>query len=351
MRPKRPTIYEVADRAGVSHQTVSRYLRKNGGLKPGTVDRVRAAIDELQYRPNQLARSMRTRRTGRIAILLPTATKLLPLRLLGALSGAAHEAGYAVDLVGLEGAAEDRAARALELGDSGEFEGILALASLGAASVTWSAPVVVFSDYDDELHGQGALADGAACGEVVRYLRGLGHRDFLHLAGPETFASARNRRQTFVDTVAGLGLHGIVIDCGWSGPVGVRRGSGTAGGHRGHGRGGGERPVGHGRRAGQPDAWLDGPRRPQCLRLGRRGARTVRLAIVVHRRHRSRTPGSGSDAPTDRRHAWRRAATGGSTVVAHSRSARINRAGAEPGLAATPRVLTGRRVTRRSHRH
>lgn len=217
MRPKRPTIYEVADRAGVSHQTVSRYLRKNGGLKPGTVDRVRAAIDELQYRPNQLARSMRTRRTGRIAILLPTATKLLPLRLLGALSGAAHEAGYAVDLVGLEGAAEDRAARALELGDSGEFEGILALASLGAASVTWSAPVVVFSDYDDELHGQGALADGAACGEVVRYLRGLGHRDFLHLAGPETFASARNRRQTFVDTVAGLGLHGIVIDCGWSG--------------------------------------------------------------------------------------------------------------------------------------
>ena len=83
---KRPTIYEVAGRAGVSHQTVSRYLRNNGGLKPTTLARVQAAIEELNYRPNRIARSMRTRRTGRIAILLPTATKLLPLRLLGAAS-------------------------------------------------------------------------------------------------------------------------------------------------------------------------------------------------------------------------------------------------------------------------
>ena len=221
VQPKRPTIHEVADRAGVSHQTVSRYLRNNGGLKPATVAKVQAAITELNYRPNRVARSMRTRRTGRIAILLPTATHLLPLRLLGAASAAAHEAGYTVDLVGLEGGAADRAARAEELADSGEFEGILALASLGASPTSWSAvPVVVMADYDDELHGLGALADGAACGEVVRYLSDLGHRSFLHLAGTQAFASARNRRQTFLDTMTGLGLRGGVIDCDWSGQSG-----------------------------------------------------------------------------------------------------------------------------------
>jgi LacI family repressor for deo operon, udp, cdd, tsx, nupC, and nupG len=164
---------------------------------------------------------MRTRRTGRIAILLPAATRLLPLRLLGAASGAAHEAGYTVDLVGLEGGAADRAARAEELAVSGEFEGILALASLGAPPTSWSAvPVVVMADYDDELHGLGALADGAACGEVVRYLSDIGHRSFLHLAGTQAFASARNRRQTFLDTIARLGLRGEVIDCDWSGRSG-----------------------------------------------------------------------------------------------------------------------------------
>jgi LacI family transcriptional regulator len=221
LQPKRPTIHQVASRAGVSHQTVSRYLRNNGGLKPTTVAKVQAAIEELEYRPNRVARSMRTRRTGRIAILLPTATRLLPLQLLGAASAVAHEAGYTVDLVGLEGGAADRAARALELTQSGEFEGVLALASLGAPPAAWSGvPVVNLADYDDELRGLGALADGAACGEVVRYLCGLGHRSFLHLAGPPAFASARNRRRTFVDTVAELGLRGTVIDCDWSGQCG-----------------------------------------------------------------------------------------------------------------------------------
>lgn len=74
MTQKRATIYEVAALAGVSHQTVSRFLRNNGGLKPATVTKVQTAIEELNYRPNLIARSMRTRRTGRIAILLPPRT-------------------------------------------------------------------------------------------------------------------------------------------------------------------------------------------------------------------------------------------------------------------------------------
>lgn len=218
MQPKRATIHQVAERAGVSHQTVSRYLRKNGGLRPATVARVEAAIGELNYRPNLVARSMRTRRTGRIAVLLPsTADLLLPLRVLNAASSIAHEAGYAVDLVGLEGGPDERATRAQELADSGEFEGILALATLGDAPLLpTSTALVILADYDDELRGLGALADGAACGEVVRLLAGLGHTDFLHVAGDPAFASARNRRRTFVDTIEQLGLRGTVVEGGWS---------------------------------------------------------------------------------------------------------------------------------------
>jgi LacI family repressor for deo operon, udp, cdd, tsx, nupC, and nupG len=219
---KRATIYEVAENAGVSHQTVSRYLRNNGaGLKPATLAKVEAAIDELNYRPNLIARSMRTRRTGRIALLLPAATELLPLKLLSAASAAAHRAGYAVDLVGLEGSTAERARRAEELTGTGEFEGVLALASFGEATIgSPSTAVVVFADYDDELRGQGALADGAACGEVVNHLAELGHTRFLHLAGPQSFASARNRRQTFLDSMALLGLSGSVVDGDWSGRFG-----------------------------------------------------------------------------------------------------------------------------------
>src|SRR3954454_1208368 len=222
MSQKRATIYEVAALAGVSHQTVSRYLRYNGGgLKPATLDRVQTAIEELNYRPNLIARSMRTRRTGRIAILLPATPTSLPLRLMSAAATTAHAAGYAIDILGLEGSGTDRVARAQELADSGEFEGILAMAAVKDEPAPDSATaIVIVSDYDDELRGLGALADGAACGEVVQRLVALGHTHFLHLAGPQDYASARNRRKTFVDSTAQLGVSGTVVDGDWQGQTG-----------------------------------------------------------------------------------------------------------------------------------
>lgn len=232
---KRATIYQVAERAGVSHQTVSRYLRNNGGLKPATSAKVESAIAELDYRPNLIARSMRTRRTGRIALLLPTASENLPLPLMGAASATAHAYGYAIDVLGLEGGVTERAERARDLATSGQFEGILALATLGDL-LTADSPrtpdqptaIVVVADYDDELRGLGALADGAACGEMVRHLANLGHTHFLHLAGLETYPSARNRRQTFLDVTTQLGLVGSVIDAGWSADSGYTVMSGLA---------------------------------------------------------------------------------------------------------------------------
>ena len=221
MASKRATIYDVAELAGLSHQTVSRYLRHNGGLKPATSTKVQAAIEALGYRPNMTARSMRTRRTGRVAILMPAALRSLPLRLMAAASAAAHTAGYALDILGLEGPEASRAAKAQELADSGEFEGILAIATLGNEPIGSSTtPIVIVADYDDELHGIGALADGAACAEIVQTLVELGHTHILHVAGDQQYASARNRRKTFIDAAERLGVSGTVTVGDWFGQSG-----------------------------------------------------------------------------------------------------------------------------------
>lgn len=55
------TLALVAQRAGVSTQTVSNALNSPELLAPRTLERVRAAITELDYRPHQAARSLRTR--------------------------------------------------------------------------------------------------------------------------------------------------------------------------------------------------------------------------------------------------------------------------------------------------
>ena len=53
-----PGMMDVARRAGVSHQTVSRVLNDPGSVRPQTLDKVRAAISELGYRRNMAARAL-----------------------------------------------------------------------------------------------------------------------------------------------------------------------------------------------------------------------------------------------------------------------------------------------------
>ena len=221
---RRPTMMEVAKLASVSHQTVSRYFRFNGGLKPDTVARIDAAVKELNYRPNLVARSMRTRKTGRVALLVP-ALAYNPARMLHGATATAHQAGYSVEVLSLEGDIRARTARLLELSDSGQVEGILSLVSIPRSvedEVAQSTTITVSADFDDEFRGIGELADGSPVATLIDGLADLGHRRFLHVAGSQDFASARGRKQTYLDTIDRLGLDSAgVVEGDWSGASGV----------------------------------------------------------------------------------------------------------------------------------
>jgi DNA-binding LacI/PurR family transcriptional regulator len=70
-----PGIRDVARLANVSIGTVSRVLNKSQGVKTATRQRVLAAIDKLDYSPNLIARSMTSRRTGSIGVIVPFFTR------------------------------------------------------------------------------------------------------------------------------------------------------------------------------------------------------------------------------------------------------------------------------------
>ncbi|MFF7448924.1 MULTISPECIES: substrate-binding domain-containing protein [unclassified Streptomyces] len=66
----RPTLEAVAERAGVSRATVSRVVNGGDGVREPLVERVRRAVEELGYVPNQAARSLVTRRHDAIAVVV-----------------------------------------------------------------------------------------------------------------------------------------------------------------------------------------------------------------------------------------------------------------------------------------
>jgi LacI family transcriptional regulator len=68
------TMKDVARKAGVSLITVSRVINEAGNVHADTQARVFAAIEELQYVPNQIASNLRSRQTNTLALLLPTIT-------------------------------------------------------------------------------------------------------------------------------------------------------------------------------------------------------------------------------------------------------------------------------------
>lgn len=90
------TIRDVAERAGVSVATVSHVINGTRKVAPDTAERVRRAMEELDYQPNAVAQSLRTRTTHVIGVLVSDITNPFFATLVRGAEDAAVAAGYSV---------------------------------------------------------------------------------------------------------------------------------------------------------------------------------------------------------------------------------------------------------------
>lgn len=99
----RPAVMtDVAKLAGVSHQTVSRVLNDSPQVRPETRERVLAAVAELGYRPNAMARGLVSRRSKVLGVVTFDTILYGPACMLLGIERAARAAGYGVSIVTLE---------------------------------------------------------------------------------------------------------------------------------------------------------------------------------------------------------------------------------------------------------
>lgn len=100
---KRITIQDVARESGVSITTVSRVINKNYPVKESTKQRVQAAIDQLKFKPNLLARSLIQNSTKTVGILIPSLENLFFSEVINGIDSVIKSHGYTTFLCNTEG--------------------------------------------------------------------------------------------------------------------------------------------------------------------------------------------------------------------------------------------------------
>ena len=212
------SLKDVAERAGFDASTVSRVLRGDE-RKPATAEtraRILQVADQLGYRPNSVARSLRTRKTEAIGLVIPDAGNPGFAEIFKGVQTATAEAGWHVIVV--EGRPPSRAALGWErLVLEGRVDGVLVLvASIRDAVVQRVArsgmPVVLVNRRCDGVTGSVVMNDERGAEVAVDHFVALGHRRIGHIAGPPTIDTGRRRLAGFRDA---LRKHGLLLPGSW----------------------------------------------------------------------------------------------------------------------------------------
>jgi DNA-binding LacI/PurR family transcriptional regulator len=197
-RRRNPTMADVAARAGVSHQTVSRVINAMPGVRTDTAARVREAVAELGYRPNRSARLLASSRSHQIGVATWGASQYGPQQVLLALDAAAREAGYRINLSTLHDLTESGTrATVEELLETGVEAVVLIIpyesALRYATQVDLGVPTLVVEG-DLTRTPLTAGVDNVQGGRLAtQHLLELGHRTVVHVAGPPGWSEAKAR--------------------------------------------------------------------------------------------------------------------------------------------------------------
>ena len=209
-----PTIYDVAERAGVSKSLVSLVLQGTPAVSEARRAAVLAAITELGYRPNRAATDLASHRTKSIEVVIDDYRNLSFVGLLAGISAELADHGYhlAVTDTQLNGhLTRERQASILSTNLDGL---IIAGEPDGALLEMWTGPTVVAGWRTTIPAGADLVANDDEMGGRIaaEHLMTLGHRIIGHLTG--TGGPAAHRRTGFTTHVAAAGLEPHVTGIG-----------------------------------------------------------------------------------------------------------------------------------------
>lgn len=204
MAPKNAKLKDVAKRAGVHISTVSRALdpRTRHRISPDVVAKVVKAAQQLGYRQNQIAASLRTKKTHSIGIVIPDITNMLFPPIIRGVEDRIAPHGY-VSIIGhTEGDAE-REKRVIETLRARGVDGLIVASArlndeaINAALKAGMIIVTVNRRVKDEAVSSVVSDDKGGIGAIVAHLVSLGHRNIGYLSGPASSSTGEARLKAY----------------------------------------------------------------------------------------------------------------------------------------------------------
>ena len=207
------TIKDVASRAGVSPATVSRVVNSRGVISAATAKRVRAAIEELGFRPNAIGRNLKTATSRTFGVMLPAIANPIFGEVVEGIQAAAITAGYSVSITCSNYREKDERqaidtmlgnrvdALILTVTDADHSEQLDRLDEIGI-------PYVLLFNQPEVTNRSAVTVDNRAAGCVVaeEFVQ-LGHRRLGMIAGRfDASDRSRARYRGFRDGIAAAGL-------------------------------------------------------------------------------------------------------------------------------------------------
>ena len=211
MKRVRPTIYDVARLAGVSTATVSRALNGTGQIAPATRAAIDAAVEQLGYQTNTVARSLVTKSTETIALLLPDITNPFYAALVSGIQQRALETGHTMLLCTTEGDPE-REEQYLTLLRAKQVDGVLVDGLVLpperiALFVREGLPIVCLDrDVDSAAVPLVQVDNRLGARMATEHLLSLGHTRIAHVQGAPDLGISVERVQGYREALADAGI-------------------------------------------------------------------------------------------------------------------------------------------------
>jgi LacI family transcriptional regulator len=204
------TIRDVAEAAGVSVSTVSRVLNDKDDVASDTYEKVQQVITDLGYASSLAAKSMRSRRTNVIGLIVPDVDDSFSIQVMKGVNRAITELDYDL-LIYTSGSIKKRSAAQREqhfvsLLNGSVTDGII-IVTPTATSFSTAAPVVAVDPNNQSPECPAVIATNQAGAQAaIEYLVGLGHRRIGFIGGRLDLQSAQERLQGYRDALQQAGI-------------------------------------------------------------------------------------------------------------------------------------------------